>query len=477
MAARTILVLAVAAASGWSALGAGPLPDLERGKVIPRVACEADPAESYALYLPSGYDSSRVWPVLVLFDPAARGEVAVEAFREGAERRGFLLAASNTARNGPWEPLIRAARAVHRDVVERFSADPGRLYAGGFSGGSRAASLFGRMVERPVAGWVACGAGPAPDVPPSAFTPGTYLGLVGGADFNFKELRRLDDALDAAGVLHRMFYFEGGHAWPPPELCARALDWLDVAAMKSGGLAKDEPFLAGFYAREVQEADALEGAGRTTEAVAVYESVLSFFGGLGDVSQAAENTARIKASKDYARKRKDDAERMDLEFRTVDEMRAVLGALGESPSLGTEAVVLRNKLRIGRWKSEASSARTPEERALAGRVLDQLVLDAESFGLEAYRLKVLSKAAVFFEIAVEACPPRAARYPGLLYNYACILALTKDGDKALDCLDLAVEAGFSDADALEREKDFEGLRETPRFRAIAAGLRARRKSS
>ena len=71
--------------------GASPLPaqnELPRGQVIERVTCVQDPKQTYALYLPSNYSETRHWPILYAFDPAARGKVPVERYREAAERFG-----------------------------------------------------------------------------------------------------------------------------------------------------------------------------------------------------------------------------------------------------------------------------------------------------------------------------------------------------------------------------------------------------
>jgi len=450
-----------------------PEGELEKGRIIPRVECRDDRGESYALYLPSGYDPAKAWPVLVLFDSGARGELAANAFRQGAERRGFILAGSNTARNGPWEPIIRAARAVVRDVAGRFTIDAGRLYAAGFSGGARAASLFSKMIEKPVAGLIGCGAGLAPSTPPSQIKPSVYVGTVGDADFNFQEVRSLDAALDEAGVLHRIFYFEGRHDWPAPDLCARTLDWLDVAAMASGARPKDGAFLNEVFAREVQEAETLAGAGRGSQAADACDAILAFFGGLLDTSALAAKTARLKESKDFERGRKEDRKRAELESATAAGFRDGLRAIAEIPALGPELLRIRSGLRIGIWKSEAASGPTPEDRALAARLLFQLALDAGRLGREAYRQKAMGKAAALLEIAADACPPRAGPYPYFLFDYARVLALTGDKDKALDYLELAVAAGFSDAGELESEEDFKSIRDTPRFRDLLAKLKSR----
>src|SRR5215510_2236266 len=65
--------------------------DLKAGQVIERVICKNSPEQTYALYLPSNYSSSRTWPLLAAFDPGARGKVPVERFKEAAERYGYIV--------------------------------------------------------------------------------------------------------------------------------------------------------------------------------------------------------------------------------------------------------------------------------------------------------------------------------------------------------------------------------------------------
>jgi TolB-like protein/Tfp pilus assembly protein PilF len=59
---------------------------------------------------------------------------------------------------------------------------------------------------------------------------------------------------------------------------------------------------------------------------------------------------------------------------------------------------------------------------------------------------------------------------GVLYNAACNYAKMGDADRALDLLDRAVSNGFGSRRWIERDPDFEALRQMPRFRAIVARL-------
>src|SRR5688572_25031151 len=107
------------------------------------VATRTDPAQTYTLVLPSSYDPAKKHPLLFVLDPRGRGTLAAEIFREAADEHGWILISSNnTMSDGPWEPNERAIRALYPEV-ERYAADPKRLYATGFSGTAAVAWSFG----------------------------------------------------------------------------------------------------------------------------------------------------------------------------------------------------------------------------------------------------------------------------------------------------------------------------------------------
>jgi poly(3-hydroxybutyrate) depolymerase len=118
--ARLAVVLATVGLCGYAARGQAL--DLPRATIVESVACADDPDETYALYLPSDYTIDREWSLLLAFHPGARGRAMVETYRAAAERYGFVVAASNTSRNGPWDVSARAVKAVSKDVGRRFAS-------------------------------------------------------------------------------------------------------------------------------------------------------------------------------------------------------------------------------------------------------------------------------------------------------------------------------------------------------------------
>jgi poly(3-hydroxybutyrate) depolymerase len=66
----------------------------------------------------------------------------VEKFQAAAETYGYIIAASNNSRNGPYAVSQAAAQAMSTDVSRRFNIDPKRVYLAGMSGGARVATVI-----------------------------------------------------------------------------------------------------------------------------------------------------------------------------------------------------------------------------------------------------------------------------------------------------------------------------------------------
>jgi dienelactone hydrolase len=211
-------------------LATRPLPADEPfplGQVLASVVSLQDPAQSYALYLPAGYTTARRWPVLYCFDPGGRGAVPVALFREAAEKYGWILAASNNSRNGPWKDIYVAACAVWDDTHARLRIDDSRVYATGFSGGARVACGLARILNMRPAGVIGCGAGLPEWLAPADLAGIPWFGTAGFGDFNLREMKELEKELLQLGSPCALKVFPGRHVWPPAGIAMEAVAWLE----------------------------------------------------------------------------------------------------------------------------------------------------------------------------------------------------------------------------------------------------------
>src|ERR1700757_257764 len=193
-----------------SPLAPAPAQQLEPGKILPTVPCVAHPEQSYALYLPSKYSRDRRWAIVISSDPAARGTVPLELQKNAAEQLGYVLAASNNSRNGPWKPRLEATDALLNDVQARLSIDARRVYFAGFSGGARVSSQIALLCKC-AAGVLLSGAGFSRGQSPRADTSFPVFSAIGTLDFNYREMIPLQDSLQKAGYPYWLRIFEGTH--------------------------------------------------------------------------------------------------------------------------------------------------------------------------------------------------------------------------------------------------------------------------
>jgi len=267
--------------------------------------------------LPLEYTHEKKWPILYALDPGARGSLPLEQYEEAAEKYNYIVAGSNNSRNGPWEPIVRSIKAIWNDTNARLSIDQKRIYVTGFSGGSRAASLFSKIINRPVAGIIGCGAGLALELKPEEIAPAFYSGVVGIEDFLYDEMLTLDMRLDKHNISHRFFVFKGAHAWPPQDVCMRVIEWMEILGMSIGIRPTEEKLIKEIYDKEIAKAETLEASGQIIQALSDYEAIASTFKEWQVTDAIETKIEHIKKSKVYKRLVKKEKKRRDKSERHV----------------------------------------------------------------------------------------------------------------------------------------------------------------
>jgi len=448
--------------------------EIKTGVILDKVVCSQSPDQSYALYLPSNYASDRIWPILYALDPGARGRVAVERFAPAAEKWQVIVAGSNNVRNGPWEDIITAVLALREDIRHRFPTDPKQTYVTGFSGGSRAASMFMKITGEPVAAIIACGAGLATHLSPPDIAPAYYYGLVGNEDFNYQEMRGLEEQLADSGLPHRLLVFDGPHNWPSEEICGRALGWVVYRSMAQGSRPKEEKTFQEVFQAELEAARALEASGRILQAVKDFEALLAEFPEPSKPLGLQALVDRWKQSPDWAKALKKERSLRQEENHAVDDRRRFLASIERNPPDPMDFSRMLFELGLDGLAKRAQKSDRPEDKALARRLLAGLEIDAREKGFESYEKRDTGRAVLFFEVAARAGDPLLARRWVNFYYLACAHARAGHVGEALANIRKAVANGLTDPGLLEKEEDFQPFRQHPDFQQILKSLREKK---
>ncbi|HMD32551.1 MAG TPA: hypothetical protein VKG84_11630 [Candidatus Acidoferrales bacterium] len=444
-----------------AATGEKPLPT---DVVLPDVPEKSDPAQTFALYLPPEYSAAKRWPVIYAFDWAARGKVPAELLYPAARKLGYIVIGSNNSRNGSAKESLEAALALWRDARARFSIDEHQVYATGFSGASRSAFVFADQCGC-VQGVIAVGAGlPALAGPLRGLSYGVFMTL-GVNDFNYPELVELEQVLDSLHVPNRLRRFDGDHQWPPAEILAEGVDWLQLEAMRQGRRPKDEAFIAGMSARSLERAEADEKAGDLLSAYEEYRKSAEEFAGIGDAAPFASRAAAMKVSPDLQKSRKQEREDIARQKRLVGDVEQQLASLPP----GSVEVTRRAsdiKAMAGELRDSADNAKNPRDVRVARRAVSDVFAMGYEGGLTRFRQGDMQGAEVYFEVAATVGP----KSPGPPFELAKIYARSGDKKHAMRSLELAVSKGLKNPALLRDTADFASLRGEARFQELVAQL-------
>ena len=431
----TIIWVALLCGSGGAQVAPSPLPV---GTIIPKVVCRADSKQSYALYLPSSFSSARTWPIIYVFDPAARGRIAVEAIQPAAERFGYVVAASNNSRNGSVGDSAQAANAVWRDTQQRLPIAEQRRYLAGMSGGARLATSIALSCQGCVAGVIANAAGFPLGAEPTRSMKFAYYAAVGNADFNYGEFVDLRRKLDSAGVRYWIRIFDGQHGWAPPEVWSEALDWMDIQAMSAGTMPRDPSRTQQTVVSELATARGLQSQNNLLAALRQYQSVVREFRGLADVSAAETLLAELAKSKAVKTAEKEEASALDQQAQMTARLSDQMRAIANRDRDNVDIVDLKDN--IADLKRRAAEARNSNElKALVvRRALGGLVVEAYESGQRNLEEKNYRVALIYFDLAGAGSANPAWAH----YQRARAYAMLADRKKMIGELKVSLAGGF-----------------------------------
>ena len=448
-----------AAAAGFDAVKA-------RGTVVNSLACLDDPAQSYALYLPSQYSPDRRWPIIYAFDPAARGKVPVDLYKDAAEKYGYIVVGSNNAKNGPAAPEMAAAQAVWDDTHRRFAINKDRVYTTGLSGGARVATTFALYCYTcEIAGVIAHGASyPVQAIPPE-YDHFLYYVAVGDADFNLPEILTLRKKKEEQGASFKVKIYPGPHQWAPPDVVEDSIEWLELKAMQAGTGKADPAFIHRLL--EQTRAEAAQ-AGQRGDVMAQFYALRSLavdFKGLEDVSQFAGQLAGLKSSKALKKAAHDERQQIDRQESLTAATSGQLSQLAQATSEEQEA--LKEQIYSAFYNLQRQLKSKSSDHLVYARAFNQLWVEGMEAGQAEFRKNQLQQAAAYFELMAEVAPDQP--WPKLLLAETRVRAGNKKA--ALKALEDAVKRGMKRAESLTQDPELAPLAQEPEFKKIVERLK------
>lgn len=407
--------------------------------------------EPFMFHIPRGYESGEEVPVIFIFDPHARGRIAVNKYSDLANDFGFVLVASNNSMNNqPIEDGLKYYHEMKGGIGSRISIDPDRIYTMGFSGGARVAVSIA-IQEKEIQAVIGCGAGfpaiqqmPAPDF--------YYFGLVGYEDFNMGELINNDRVLSRSGFENELVVFDGGHDWPPEDVMREAFLALEIRHLADAE-KKEKAIVTraiDYYNNRIDEYVADD---RYFDAAETAERAASVLGPIVNTDDFKSQMRSFKKNPNY---------REDLS--------AMVKTMERETGLQNNYLAAFENKGPDWWKGEVQKLKTPSDDVFEERLNRRL----EAFlGLMAYMMtnKAISEndfdqAQKSLEVyrMIEPVNPEHA------YLGAVVMMELGNEEAAATYLEQALVLGFNNAERLRQEEAFKNFDRRDEFLEMLGGL-------
>ncbi|MEO6882402.1 MAG: PHB depolymerase family esterase [Bacteroidia bacterium] len=426
-----------------------------KGKEIPKIICESDSLQSYALYLPSNYSTDKKWPVIYCFDPHASGLLPVSLYKNLAEKYGYVLIGSNNSQNGTtWDAINASVQTLMDDTHARISIDNKRVYLAGFSGGARVAGLVAEMIPG-ITGVIGCGAG-INGLDPGTIYPFSYIGIVGNKDFNYNEMQDLIAKM-GTNIRHQLIVYNGKHQWAPVEIMNQAFEWITLNAMKDKLIPKNDKLINLVADENEISIKKYEKENDDYNMYLNYRKMSNFLSGLYDVKVENNMIAELGTS-DNVKKTIATQAAIELKERAIQQ----------------EYMDDLQSKDVSWWKDETKKLNAPSDKDIY--LMNQRLLGFMSLATYMTISDAIQKnawdAADHFNQIYAAIDPTNAEHA---YLSACFDARKKQNDAAYGSLEEAVKLGFSDFNRTEKDSNFVALKYTATFSKIISQMKKKSK--
>ncbi|NER10684.1 hypothetical protein SAMN06265375_102338 [Muriicola jejuensis] len=440
---------------------------IRKGLVQDSIRINDSIPETFAVYLPTTYQPSGMWPVLFAVDMEGRGKQVVHMFQEVAEREGFIVAASNDIHDSLSivQNTLVMSRMFNR-VYGLFPIHKKRTYTAGLGDGAQFATVIASLIK-PVEGVISFGSGIPYKELIDPKNPFQLIGIVGRSDHHFNDLLedsgRTNTTLKALGkskMVDYLLVFEGGSQWPPPTYMQRAFEILNLRSMSEGNIARDSAYIGSIYNRNFAELNTLVEEGDYLGASFLADEMIAKFKNLLDLEELKRRRKFIGREKEYQLQLRKQNRYLQKEYFIREEYEYNLN----------DDVLTLNYNNLGWWNYQMGEidkyrkSSDPFEKEMGERLLGYLnALVEDNIELEKAQNPVNEEALSYLWMVKTITAP--LEYENYL-NIISDSAKYEDFGTALFYLEELLKNGFTDKAALYSLKNTALLRITPEFNEI-----------
>ena len=407
--------------------------------------CQLDANLHYSVYYPTLFSSKEKFPILILFDPHGDPDLPLEKYKSLANDYDFILIASKESKNGnSAEQTANIIQSMLFQCRLLEKVDTNQIFAGGFSGGARVASMLA-LSSPSVKGLVVCGAG----LPAGSWTgvpPHLVVGIAGNSDMNLSEILNFKTQDPRMMSRYQTIRFSGEHAWPPASVMENAFIAFTAIAQRDRFTEVNTKQLESGLAFLKHQSDSISNV---IEKVELYKNMVKNFQGMLNTTQVETSLQKLMNSIEYKQALSVESEFKQIESKNRDYF---LRALGAKDTLWW-------RTEFQRWESTNAGKSPQAFEDMKNRVRGVISLSTYMSLNRAISALHKEQSAYFSSIYRLVDPKNNEAW----YLSSVSAAMDGNRDDCIRFLDEAIKNGFHDVSRCRTEPAFMSLQSDSQF--------------
>ena len=420
-------------------------PIEKAGHAFSHQPCQLDANLHYSVYYPTRFSSKEKFPLLILFDPHGDPDFPIEKYKSLANTYDFILIASKESKNGnSAEQTANIIQSMFYQCLIIEKVDTNQIFAGGFSGGARVASMLA-LSPSGVKGLVVCGAG----IPAGSWTgvpPHLVVGIAGNSDMNLSEILNFKTQDPRMMSRYQTIRFSGEHAWPPASVMENAFIAFTAIAQRDRFTEVNTKQLDAGLAFLMHQSDSVSNV---IEKVELYKNMVKNFQGMLNTTNVEASLQKLMNSIEYKQALSVESEFKQIESKNRDYF---LRALGSKDTIWW-------RTEFERWESTSSTKSPQAFEDMKNRVRGVISLSTYMSLNRAINAIHKEQSAYFSNIYRMVDPKNTEAW----YLSAVSAAMDGNGEDCFLFLEEAIQRGFKDATRCRIEPAFMSLQNDSRF--------------
>ncbi|MBU2996895.1 alpha/beta hydrolase [Cellulophaga baltica] len=271
---------------------------LKKGVIIDSIIINDTIQESYALFLPSNFDTTKKWPIVFAFDVNGQGSMSLKKLRQGAEKNGYILAATNNVFDSI--SLTKNILVTSRMMNNVFSILPihqKRIYVAGFDYGARYASILPIVIKN-LNGVISFEEPISNSDVLNPNKPFHYIGVSSIENFNLQEMQLTEKSLNKLRFSNQLYVYDK-QSLNVFNIIDKAFESFTLSAMAKGVIAKDSIFINETYNTNLSQINKLVEKKKLLAAFDLMMIVEEIYRPLKEVEDLKSKYKTLKKEKTY----------------------------------------------------------------------------------------------------------------------------------------------------------------------------------